>query len=350
MDAKVVQLYHEKVARHLKNIAGDKYSDERLVEHRKLLNQLYIKVGEQISSLSSPSKAELNNLKLLNEFISTNLNYLEDSTLNLIPYETIYCLEQALSDWASTKYVLVNTHQYNTYFFDPKLLGEFWYDYISSVFGIDFPLRLIQISIPKQDVPDYLLNVILYHELGHFVDNLHRITDGLIDQHYSALGKEAKREKKNHYAEYFADLFAAQYVGNTLNHTLDYIAHEDPSSFTHPATNDRLTLVKKFLSGNHDDIIDKLKEATEQTTGLKLEKRCSPISDDAFKNYIPTVTENVSELHSLFETGWNLWLNRPEPFDKVEADRLYMVINNLLEKSISNYMVKSKWEASAPSV
>ena len=225
--------------------------------------------------------------------------------------------------------------------FNPFLaLHEPFYDLLKGGFGIEFNHRLIQINLPKYLSHDYLANVVLYHELGHFIDSRFQISLRL----QRALG--FPEEILNHYSEFFADIFASQYIGNASNFYLDYIAHKAPNSFTHPSTDSRIDIVNDFLANSQKNpIIENLKLATKKITTKELKKQTQLLSEDDFVNFIPTEVNSPKELHSLFEVGWDLWTKDVNEFSTRNIDNLgkYRIINNLIEKSINNYMVTSQY-------
>ncbi|RLD83480.1 MAG: hypothetical protein DRJ02_12900, partial [Bacteroidetes bacterium] len=333
---------------------GNIYSDERLTEHQALLFTLYNRIFNDLYSdvIDFSSPVQIKNVKKLFEFIEINITYLEDSTLNQIPFETVFCLQKALTEWSVTdgvEYIIVTTLRYNNYFFHGLLAFEDnIYQFIEALFGIKFKYRLIQISIPNKDVNDYFLNSVLYHELGHFIDIKYRITQRIIDSKYPGMSDDKIREERNHLGEYFADIFAAQYSPLSIQNTLQFSAQDYPKSFSHPSTSDRLNLIDNFTKGSKNETIDLLNYSTNITVKKKLEKRYTDIDYSDFYNLIPPIINNEIELHGLFNALWDIWRNSRKEFDKMDDEIIYKVLNNLVEKSIGNYLVKEEWEAHAP--
>lgn len=62
-----------------------------------------------------------------------------------------------------------------------------------------------------------------------------------------------------------------------------------------------------------------------------------------FYDYIPPIIETDAQLHGLFIAGWDIWLNHKDNFSEEKHSKIYAYLNNLIEKSISNYMITSKW-------
>ena len=121
-------------------------------------------------------------------------------------------------------------------------------------------------------------------------------------------------------------------------------ASSDGESPTHPATSDRIELIEDFLEEKQNSIFDQINSATVQSTGKELKIRYDEVSSYDFFNFLPPVLNNDRELHGIFETGWNIWMEEKEKFDSIPTYKVYTYLNNLIEKSISNYMVKSAWK------
>ena len=346
MSPELIRLHLSQLQKAINKSNTNKYADNRKQEYFKNISTLFETINSK--DFSKCSISELKSYKIIIDFCFISIEFLDNSVLTVIPHEIVYCLENALNDWDDTnKYIIVTSlaNDLNKFCFNSYLsLNETFYDVFTAYFGIDFKHRLIQITLPKYLSQDYLANVVLYHELGHFVDQKFGITEKL------SLSLSLGVKLTNHYGEFFSDIFAAQYIGEASNFYLHYIAHEAPDAESHPSTNSRIDLVNKFLNGEQDPILDDLKNATLKITGKELQDRRKIISDDDFKAFIPTNIVSDEELHSIFEMGWKLWMNPiPEFIDKHigEFDK-YRIINNLMEKSISNYMVVNKWNKHVP--
>ncbi len=350
MDKRLIDLYRCKLNDLLDNLKGNHYSDTRLNVHQSCLLELFNIVSNKIESkeIDVSLSSNINSIKEVFDFLLNNIIYLEDSTLNNIPYETIYCLDLALKEWSlndDIEYIIVTTLRHNNYFFDGTLaFTDNIYNYVSLLFGVDFQYRLIQISIPKRDVNDYMLNGVLYHELGHFVDRKYRITQRIIDTEYYMENREVQLNKYYHLAESFADIFASQYSPYTIQYTLRFLAPDAKGSFTHPSTKDRLELIQNFINGIPNDTTKKLSLATSYVLSKDLKKRFSTINYSDFYNLIPTIVNKEDELHGLFHSVWDIWMNHKDQFVNMDDSIIYRLLNNLIEKSISNYVVQKEWE------
>src|SRR5690606_12858666 len=98
----------------------------------------------------------------------------KDSTLNSMPFEVVGCLNEAMADWINKDDFIIVTSLNNNidaFSYDESLaLEEFLYKSIDTQYGVVFKKRLVQINLPLILSRDYFSSVVLYHELGHFID------------------------------------------------------------------------------------------------------------------------------------------------------------------------------------
>lgn len=338
-----------KIRRQLDSIKGNEYSDRVLDEYQRCLFLLFNNMEAKILA-SIESNEPLGYYLAEFSFITSSIQFLEDSVFNILPYETVYCLRKALRDWVEEDLIIVTSlNKTDNYAFNPKLsyrMDDF-FTTVKSDFGVEFTSRLLQISLPKQDVTDYFFSVVLYHELAHFIDYEKEITEGIMEMKFPELEGRERQKKLNHYREHFADLFSAQYIHQAFIYYLDLRAANDGENFTHPATYDRIEVVNAFLEEEDNEISGHIQVAVENVTKQKLSIRHELIEEkyQDFYDYLPPVIENDAQLHGLFIAGWDIWLNHKEKFPEKNPTKIYAYLNNLIEKSISNYMVTSKWNA-----
>ena len=343
MSPELISLHLSQLEKAIENSKTNVYADPRKKDYHEKLLTLFEKVKS--FDLVSIPPVILPQIKIIIDFCFVSFEFLDNSILTSIPHETVYCLEKALSDWDDTnQYIIVTSLQndLNSFSFNPVLsINESFYDFFKANFNLDFKYRLIQINLPKYLAQDYLASVILYHELGHFVDLKFKITERLSD----SLGLVKDCQDRTHYGEFFSDIFASQYIGEASNIYLNYIAYKNLDCNSHPSTESRIKLVEDFLTGVNNSMVNDLTQAALLATGKELKNRRSVISDDDFKNFIPAQFSTIDELHSIFEIGWNLWRHTIPEFEigKITLFEKYLIINNLIEKSISNYIVVEKW-------
>lgn len=344
------QLAFIKALSRLNGLRGNNYSNEKLNAFQDNLFQLAKELQSQILSPTFNQEA-FDDFVAYPEFIffiENGAEFLEDSILNLTPFETIFCLKKALSDWTSEPYEIVTSLQHGEYSFSHALsCEEAAYILIEDEYNIKFQSRLIQISIPKHEANNYLFNVTLYHELGHFIDKKFGISSSFVNKYWSEIEDEAQRKLENHFSEYFADIFAAQYIGNSVAHYLSYYAGNEPESETHPSTYDRIDVITEFIDGCIDDErVQSLIEHSNERMKVELKVRYikKELSYSDFKEYIPPIINSIDELHGLFDIGWDIWLRSEDYYPNLNLEKRYLIINNLIEKSISNHMVTKEWD------
>jgi len=74
------------------------------------------------------------------------------------------------------------------------------------------------------------------------------------------------------------------------------------------------------------------------------------ISGNDFFELIPLDVTSIKELHGIFPCAWNVWLNQQDKLlislnlTPISTTKLYTVINNLVEKSIGNYITINRWK------
>lgn len=354
MHFRTLELNVAQLSRCIQKSRINKYSDARKEKYQKVLIELFSEL--QTHDYSTLTPTQLIAKKQIVDFVFESIQYLDNSTLTIIPFEIVYCLEQALNEWIPGHSFIVVTSLSNellSYQISYNLTqNSALYTLIKNDYNKEFEHKLIQITLPRYYVHDYLANVVLYHELGHFIDRTYKISESVIWTEIAnktvVYNSEEMYRLLNHYMEYFADIFAAQYVGNASNLFIDYIAHKNPDCFTHPATDKRIEMVKKFLDGDHTvPEIKNLKHFTLLNTGRDLEIKHDNLPLDDFYNLLPYELSNERELHSIFLAGWSAWQKNPDNKLKTDFgnDVAYKAINNLIEKSISNYIVVKNWNS-----
>jgi hypothetical protein len=356
------------------------YSDHnKELYHQQLGDLIHNLTKEDFSALTD---VDLEIRKIIIDFIFKGIEFLDKSTLNAFPVEIVECLNVALNDWFDNDdYIIVTSlnNSLSSFSFVPSLdIHSPLLLFIKTKYGVEFKKRLIQINLPKSFSRDYFANVVLYHELGHFVDLQYMISESLarflftkykdnqlkiqevadLKQYFPDISnpnlsdKDTLNKVMRHLGEYFSDVFASQYIGECSNYYLDYITNSGAgTSNTHPSTINRIKLVNDFIEGNKNFIIDSLVDATQQITNTRtLTKRFNRIKSKNFLQLLPVEISHSNQLSSLYILGWELWQNYNQDFEKnnsmnytLKASKRYEIINNLIEKSISNYIISESW-------
>lgn len=354
----------------LKKNLTNSYSDNDKTDYQKNLLELFKKIQD-----NRPDEMDEITVFEIQEhlnFITKSLEFLMDSTLNTIPFEVVSCLKLALKDWIDDEEFIITTSLNNdidSYSFDDTLaVNDFVYNSITAAYNISFKKRLIEINLPSILARDYFSSVILYHELGHFIDIYHHISEKialeLIDNplKWSAVntflpfvGNKASLEKtKYHVGEYFCDLFAAQYIGATATNYLGYLEVKTArkSKPTHPSTENRTKVVSDFLAKKKNPMIDLINDYVRKLADKrKLKKRFAALNEPDFYQFLPLVVTEPKQLHGVFPYAWKIWMRGAANFKKnaeleidMEPHKIYKALNNLIEKTIGNYTIQQDWE------
>lgn len=374
---KMLLLQFSEVEELISKTRGDSYSDNNKASYHENLIKLFD--GIKTIDLSSLDDEGLQEIKSYIHFIFNCLIFLRDSTLNSITFEIVKCLNNAMEDWVDSKdYIIVTGLTKNLYdfsFFIDYSRNDLFYQSLKIKFGVDFKQKLVQINLPITLCKDYISTVPLYHELGHFIEKQYNVAfyalssivkNNLIAEEdvkvyfpvtYTKVvleGNKFTRQHEemfyNHLMEYFCDLFAAQYVGLTSNLYLNSISSNDSGAFSHPSNSLRERMVRDFLNGKGNLVIDMFNSILQQTIGRKLIRRHVSLSSNDFYNLIPFEANSDAELHGIFEYGWSTWLGDFKGFEPMLGDvrqipggKIYSIINSLMEKSIGNYFIRKTW-------
>ncbi len=372
MNAQLLHLHFSQLVNAWGKSKHNQYSDSAKQEYHNNLSLLFDKLKETDFVLLDD--AAQNEIKNIIDFFILNLEFLDNSTFNnAVPFEIIECLKVSLNEWVDNfaQYIIVTS--YGQYSFNPFLVSTTAYSIIESRFGITFNKKLIQINLPKHLSRDYLTNTVLYHELGHFVDVTLSISDRIAwviwnNYHANRFNDEIlayfpfmdsvrssdtqyQHVLSNHISEYLSDLFACQYVEKAAYHYLSYIASTSQITSTHPSTDLRIRMMDEFLG--HQDrysyVVKEFCNAVKIITDRELKKRYIELSENDILSLIPCEISKQEELSSLFKLGWDIWLHKTNELaagnamTNLKPGRIYRIINNLIEKSISNFIVMKNW-------
>ncbi len=300
------------------------------------------------------------------DFFFKNLEYLNSTTLNHIPFEATKSLEIVLKEWIpkSNNFIIVTSlsEKFDDFYFDDILsTTEDYYKIIKSRYQIEFNKKLIQITLPSFLSNDYLVAVILYHEIGHFVDIFHNISSKIEYEVSSDSTLENKLLAENilcpntnydrHIEEYFADVFAARYVGDSLvNYLMYYTLENSGTSSNYPSTTNRKIMVDDFLCGKGNIFLDLLKDVSFQSTNIELLPLDISLDISSFHHLLPEEIITDTDIHKLYPAIWSLWNNDWATISKLNSFEFdvdfsfkYDIINSLTEKTISNYIISSTW-------
>lgn len=353
MNYKTIELLLLQLEESFSKSRSNIYSDNKKENHFIELYKLFKAIKKSDYTLFGPT--DLDEHKIILDYIFKGLEYLDNSTLNIIPYEIVSCLEYALTDWINRDDFIIVTslsNRNNDFYFESIDNDESFNNrnkYIFGLYGLKVTHRLIKIGLPKVLSKDYLSCVVVYHELGHFVDSELNISKKLLFKKYATDDHTISYEAYQYYhykMEFFADLFAAQYINDASNLFLNYIASKNKDSLTHPATLTRIAVVNKFLLGEKCVELEEFNKVLSLSGASILQVRHEAIDGkkSGFLDLIPQNITNKNELHYIYKLGWDFWSNSDHNFLKdFKPRQKYHIINNLIEKSISNFTITETW-------
>ena len=329
------------------------YSDNKKEKYFEELYLLFEAIKKEDLTIFDSNLLEIHHQIL--DYIFGALEFLDNSTLNLIPFETVSCLEKVLDEWITDDNFIIATSLSNRnldfYFMGENLeLYNLMNDTIQKKYNLSISKRLIKIVLPRVLSRDYLSIVVLYHELGHFIDVELNLSQNIFFKKFGFIRPDSYTQDHikflRHRMEFFADIFAAQYINNASNLFLNYIAGNAVDTITHPSTKSRIEIVDKFLNNEKIDIIDEFNEVLNAQAKPLIQIKHEIFNSDKsdFNEFIPQQINSDKELHSIFKLGWDFWNNSDtNNLSKVPQKQRYYIINNLVEKSISNYIIVSNW-------
>ncbi len=187
--------------------------------------------------------------------VRTAHRYLEGSTTKDAPYEIEYCLKTLLPSWVKRDAIITTALTADTDFHFQAV--DPWAFVRTIITGFDaggYDPSLVLIGVPRLYAHRPLYCIPLYHELGHYIDSTLGIIS--ISQFLHPLTSGNPGAEMMHRREHFADLFAACCVGQASVAALELLAPNHPATFTHPSTASRIALVRDFLAGTSNGLVN----------------------------------------------------------------------------------------------
>lgn len=382
MNPQYLDLSRSQLAVSWKRSRFNHYSDRRKQQFHDNLGELYEILMAKDFYNPSYTKDDLHFFRNVLEFFKDSLALLDNNTISSVPHELIECLNIAARQWLSDfdDYIIVMLD--GQYAILPQVEDtRMFYALIKAKLGVDFKSILLKVCMPRQLSRDYLTNVCLFHELGHFIDEKLKISDSAYNDQllkkwingksseinkwffygYEAyhvvstpVGNQITGELKSvfYLKEYFADLFGSQYVGENILNYLDYIS-DDPTNDgpMHPADDKRRQMYLDFTKGpSLNPVLESLFESTLTQAKHGLVKKYVDIDHTDMHSFIPSELSDEQELLSIFKMGWDVYKGGSAPFEvqnslsePLPPDKIYECVNNLIEKSINNYLIIRDW-------
>lgn len=368
-----------------KRARNNKYSNPKFDAFHNFFKAFYERIkNEDIASLTETQKICL---KKAMSYFQERVNCLSNNTATNAPYEVVESIKLAARTWVPNidDYIILTRYGNYSFYVDQRMEEEVL-TYIANDYNISFHKKTVLLSIPQHYYRDYLNNVVLYHEIGHFVDSVNNISfatcyktisdiqNGLnIDKIYQEFPfirglsinniidisslqlKEIGWYLYRHWGEYFADIFAASFIGKNIERYLRYgefpDSESDVFSQTHPSNKHRYKMIDAFLSSKNNYVVDTIQDMLVRKSLPKIHKISSTINTDDLYHLLPIELNDDQDVHALYSLAWEVWDGDRNRFKRennmsfdLQPTQLYTVLNNLVEKSISNYLIKTKWE------
>lgn len=362
-----LRLLHSQVS----ELAETPYFSADLDSFNDTLREVLVKLLTKIES--SPPQMNIDVANFLANHVWELTQFLTGSTTKQIPYEVVYAIERAASQWTKKKFLITTAIVQEANFFFKGGSQDF-FDLVKSELGISIDAQPVQIALPFIYRHKPLFCLPLFHELGHYVDSAHDIVNtsllmspedvgpDLPDLLPSAnIAKCTGQERvlwskmvETHRKEYFADLFSAAYVGEAAKGFLEEFCPSQPAAVTHPSTPARIAVLDDFLSDRPNPIVDLLQTALTARGHKPLSKRFVATNlDSAFANVRPYTPTSDQEVFGLFQDGWRflnrMWNTPSGAYDMLSEAERERVVNDLAEKSIRNRMILGGWNAALSS-
>ena len=297
--------------------------------------------------------------------------FLTGSTTKQVPYEVVHVIERAARAWTPNPLLITTAIvQESGFFFEGG--PESFFTGIEAELGIKIDARPVQIALPYIYRHKPLFCVPLFHELGHYIDSAHDIVGtsllryppesgpalpglGTIEEVASKSEGEQRiwsKVVRRHRHEYFADLFSVAYGGRAARGFLEQFIPDEPLRHTHPSSADRFELMEDFYEGRPNEIVDMFQDTLISRGLPRLEKMFVPVDLTASIEHVrPYEVASDAELFGLFETGWQFlmgqWAIGSGNWAHMSLDDRVDIVNDLVEKSIRNRMVREAWLAAA---
>ncbi len=337
----------------LQTLDDTAYFDARIRNYVRALRDII----PQLLSASPPVPNEIKHFVARQIWLATE--FVAGSTMRLQPYEAIYGLQCVTREWLKQQPIIVTA-----------LIQEpnFYFQGVHPTFrqlardGLGVTDEIVQIRLPEIYRQKPLYSVALYHELGHFIDTTYKVTETVfaLEPEIALPGISGppsdgtKEMRFNHLREYFADLFAAGYCGRAIKQFLAGIAPDAQASASHPESYHRFQMIEALVTNTNHGVIAGFNRALT-TRGLPiLRVRFAPIDvGDAFKAIRPANITSIEEVHGILGSAWEFLDSAADqaqdPWNRMEPHEVERVVNDLVEKSIRNWMIRETWHASAAS-
>jgi hypothetical protein len=333
------------------------YFDQRVIEYLESLEKIIGALLKPVAPIPNPIR------DFMAREIWRGVQFLAGSAMRLQPFEAVYGLQAAAKDWlAKDALIITALIQEHNFFFAG--IHPWFREIAGKLLSIKLEEDVVQVALPEIYRHKPLFSVALYHEFGHFIDRRFQVS-GNVELLYPELvlpslsGKpptwteeKYQEARSSHLREYFADLFAASYTGGAYRRFLDDFAADADVTASHPRTGDRIEVIRALVDGRPHVLIDAFQTAlrARRCPGLELRYEL-PSVGQAFDHMRTATLESVAQIHGVLEAGWEYLdraADRPaERWCRVEEHDAERIANDLVAKSIRNWMIRGQWDHAA---
>lgn len=287
--------------------------------------------------------------------IDVSHSFIVSTTSDDVRSEIFSCLRYVLKEWIPNpeSYVILCSQgdfAFSSFFWS----GNDFYDQIESTFHFKYSIRMIPIRMPFHMQGDFMFNAALYHEVGHFIDHYHKMTESIVEEvkngkltipqadvYLKDMTKDAATDAAGYYKqltayikEYYADLFAARYTRKAIFQYLNYVTPKGDADDEHPTTACREMVVNEFLGdpANYSDFLKLLLSYTKDLNGNNLQPSTLNTDISSFVQQIECNKPDTEQhVHSIIPNLWEIWNNRRGEFkDATSAQMSFIEIYRTL--------------------
>lgn len=336
-------------------------------ELHQYVDQLRASVKSLQSQMASPGLL-LPLVAEVTDSIWRATQFLTGTTSNRVPYEVTFLLREVLLDWELGDSIVTTSLSQSPDFYCER--ADTAPDAVVAQLGIpglSMSGHLVQMSVPEIFHHMPLLCSPLYHEVGHYIEERDSLVTSLLFTHLQAFidampgisnfPRESQDKVAKAYAiEHFCDLVAASYVGECVSDYIIQWDHVQIPQLSHPSASDRVSVTRDFLDDRPNPLVDLLKEAVARSgLNVRLQRRYEiPDIIECFSDVRPAVIESIPQLHGLLPAAdafLKQLLGDPSFFEganiaSVPRQRHAHLVNDLIEKSIRNFMIVKAWDES----
>lgn len=247
--------------------------------------------------------------------------------------------------------------------------------YLGSVYKIRFTKEPVFIRVPDEFKDDILSNIVLFHEVGHFVINNYAILDYVyedVDKEINgntkarilrdnfpplyniAIDEAFVKMLQSHIEEYIADIIGCAYSGKHILNFAWYLQGNNPKEHdeAHPSISCRQKMIDEFVyyckhgkTSNH--LLGYIISAIENNTSMILSIRQPCFSEDSLLDGTSTI-DSIDTMLSMFITPWDMIIRERdakkmkktsvEEYNKLRTTQLYQQLDSMHKNMINTYM------------